>query len=643
MAEALVKFFLQRLSSLKLQENEASPGLQDKIQKLKNRLEEIISFPGDIGSTSKQEDGLVCNWLGNLIETLHDAENCINEYVAKARNQDGSDQVLSIVQFCGKLEKINAHLAEILRQRSQLIMPPTWEAKKEIGQSSSSGDGVDVVGEESLAPFALNYRNLPSYLRSCLIHCSLFPEKTSRGRLVRLLVAEGNLQEKPGEVMEDIAEENINELVGQGMLRVKIGFKDKLKVVDPYHKICLLKLQRGYSISQSLFCDSNFPQSSSIVVIHHHGETIMTSSSDHPIGSLYVFSCNEGIPDNHWAFHNFKILRVLEIEDVKIKSLPEEIGDLIHLRYLGLKHSALYEIPKSIGNLQNLQTLDIRWPRSLRGLPSGVLNLQHLRHLMLPVNEIKVPSGISILTNLQSLTGLFIRHGFIKELGSLTLLRKLELMDVSEEHASQLSASIMKMTGLLSLSLHTRGYGKDELLPTLEPFSPLTSIRKLCLEGRLMGLSNWVCSMENLTKLRLGFSFLSEEEISLLQFLPNLKHLTLWRACEAKVINKEFSRVGGFPKLEIFIIASPYLLEWTEIEKGALPSLAFLCFHSCSRLRNLPEGLQYVSTLKVLEILPLHPDLERRLKLDGGKENYKIKHIPQIQFFSSFLRTWVAM
>ncbi|XP_042491110.1 putative disease resistance protein At1g58400 [Macadamia integrifolia] len=641
----MVKFFLQRLSSLKLQE--ASPSLQDQIQKLKNRLEEIVSFSGDIGSTSKQEDGLVCNWLGDLIETLHDAENCINEYVTKARSQDGSDQALSIVQFCGELGKINARIAEILRQRSQLIMPPTWKATEEIGQSSS-GDSVDVVGEESLAPFALNYRNLPSYLRSCLLYCSLFPEKISRGRLVRLLVAEGVLQGRPGEIMEEIAEEKIKELVGQGMLQVKIGFKNKVKVVDPYHKICLLKIQQGDSISQSLFSDSKFPQSSCIVVIHHHGETITTSFNDHPIGSLYVFSYNEGIFDNHWscitsAFHNFKFLRVLEIEDLKIKSLPEEIGDLIQLRYLGLKHSALNEIPKSIGNLQNLQTLDIRWLKSLRGLPSGVLDLLHLRHLKLPVNEIKVPSGISILTNLQSLTGLFLRHGFIEELRSLTQLRKLELMDASVEHASELSASIIKMTRLVSLSLHTRGYGKDELLPTLEPFSPSPSIKNLCLNGRLMDLLDWACSMESLTKLRLGFSFLSEEELSVLQFLPNLKNLTLWRACEVKVIKKDFSKVGGFPKLQVLLIASRNLLEWTEIEEGALPSLEFLRFHDCPRLMILPEGLQYVSTLKVLEMLPLHPDLERRLKRDGGKQNYKIKHIPQVQFFSSSLRTWVVM
>ncbi|XP_042487542.1 disease resistance protein RPP8-like [Macadamia integrifolia] len=658
MAEALVKSFLQRSSSLIWLKNEGSPGLQYQIQKLKNRLEEIGSFPGEVGR-SKQEDGLFFNWRDDLIETVHDTDNCINQYVAKARSQDGSDQALSIVQFGYELEKINARLAGISHRSSQPNMPLTLEAKEENGQSSSTVD-VD-VGKESLAPFALNYRKLPPYLRSCLLYCSLFPEKISRGRLVRLMVAEGILQERPGEVMEDTAEENIKELVAQGMLRVEIvepWFKSELKVADPYLKICSHNRQQGKSIAGNLDLDSTFPQSSHIVWIPYRGETIMAILNDHPILSLFVIPVysqglipceywNEGIPDDHWAcvrnaLYTLNFLRVLDLENLKIKSLPEEIGDLIQLRYLGLRGSALDEIPESIGNLQNLQTLDIRWPRRLRVLPNGVLNLLQLRHLKLALNEIKVPSGIGILTNLLSITGLFMRPGIIKELSRLTQLRELQLRDVSQEHASELSAAIMKMRGLLSFSVYTNGQ-EDDLLPTLEQFSPPPFIRKLCLDGRLTDLPDWLCSMENLTMLRLGFSFLPEEAVSVFQFLPNLKYLTLWEACKVKQINKEFCRVGGFLKLEVLIIASVNLLEWTEIEEGALPSLAFLCFHNCPRLMNLPEGLQYVTTLKVLKIFPLHPDHERRLKRDGGRENYKIKHIQRLRCFSSSLRSWVAM
>ncbi|XP_042491096.1 probable disease resistance RPP8-like protein 4 [Macadamia integrifolia] len=198
----------------------------------------------------------------------------------------------------------------------------------------------------------------------------------------------------------------------------------------------------------------------------------------------------------------------------------------------------------------------------------------------------------------------------------------------------------MNMRGLLCLTI----FGEDDkMLPTLNPFSPPLFMTELCLCGRLVDLPDWIGSMVSLTKLKLGNSFLPEEAISVLQFLPNLNHLNLINACDTKQIGKEFRLVGGFPKLEALIITSKNLFEWTEIKKEALPSLAYLNFHNCSRLMSLPEGLQYVTTLKVLQMLPLHPDLEQKLKPGGGKENNKIKHIPQKHFFSPSALTWVTL
>ncbi|KAF2298623.1 hypothetical protein GH714_024375 [Hevea brasiliensis] len=56
---------------------------------------------------------------------------------------------------------------------------------------------------------------------------------------------------------------------------------------------------------------------------------------------------------------------------------------------------------------------------------------------------------------------------------------------------------------------------------------------------------------------------------AVLQFLPKLEHFTLWEAYQAKFIGKESCEAGGFPKLEILIIASWNLVEWTEIVNGA--------------------------------------------------------------------------
>lgn len=121
----------------------------------------------------------------------------------------------------------------------------------------------------------------------------------------------------------------------------------------------------------------------------------------------------------------------------------------------------------------------------------------------------------------------------------------------------------------------------------------------------------------------------------MLQLLPNLKHLTLWHAYDEAKMGKEFCRAGGFPKLKTVKIASEVLEKWTELEEGALPSLNYLQLHSCMRLRTLPEGLQFVTTLKRLLLLPLLADHEERLKPDGVPENYKIKNNRRITFITT--------
>ena len=142
-------------------------------------------------------------------------------------------------------------------------------------------------------------------------------------------------------------------------------------------------------------------------------------------------------------------------------------------------------------------------------------------------------------------------------------------------------------------------------------------------------MPNWLLSMRSITVLILCDSNLTENSISVLQYLPKLKHLALWEACNAKIICKEFCEAGGFPKLEVLKITSKVLVEWNEIVSGAFPSLRYLNFINCPNLKFLPEGLQNISTLQELGLRKVHEDLTRRLQ---GEENYKIKHISNVWF-----------
>ncbi|EEF37323.1 hypothetical protein RCOM_0745070 [Ricinus communis] len=142
-------------------------------------------------------------------------------------------------------------------------------------------------------------------------------------------------------------------------------------------------------------------------------------------------------------------------------------------------------------------------------------------------------------------------------------------------------------------------------------------------------MPSWLASMNNLTRLHLAYSDLSENQISVLQYLPKLKDLTLWSTFNAKMIGKQFCKAGGFPELEILKIVSDFLAEWTEVVNGAFPSLTFLMFSDCPNFKFLPEGLQNISKLQKLAFWEVHEDLSRQLQ---GEENYKIKHISKVTF-----------
>lgn len=55
-------------------------------------------------------------------------------------------------------------------------------------------------------------------------------------------------------------------------------------------------------------------------------------------------------------------LRVMDLEEGSshVTELPDEIEEMVHLQYLGVRWRLLKKVPSSIGNLGKLQTLDVR-------------------------------------------------------------------------------------------------------------------------------------------------------------------------------------------------------------------------------------------------------------------------------------------
>ena len=66
----------------------------------------------------------------------------------------------------------------------------------------------------------------------------------------------------------------------------------------------------------------------------------------------------------------------------KLTKLPDEVGNLQNLTYLGLNRNLIEELPTSIGNLENLEVLEL-WDNELYSIPDEISNLKKLKTLEL--------------------------------------------------------------------------------------------------------------------------------------------------------------------------------------------------------------------------------------------------------------------
>ena len=69
---------------------------------------------------------------------------------------------------------------------------------------------------------SFNYHDLPYNLKACFLYFRMFPEDYAIdcGRLTRLWIAEGFVKEKKGLTSEDVAQDNLNQLILKSLVQV---------------------------------------------------------------------------------------------------------------------------------------------------------------------------------------------------------------------------------------------------------------------------------------------------------------------------------------------------------------------------------------------------------------------------------------
>ena len=94
--------------------------------------------------------------------------------------------------------------------------------------------------------------------------------------------------------------------------------------------------------------------------------------------AIYVFTSSVDIDLFGPILASSTLLSTLDLQDTKIKMLPNEVFSLFNLRFLGLRNTQMEILSEAIRRLQNLEVLDASGT-CLLSLPKDVGKLKKLR------------------------------------------------------------------------------------------------------------------------------------------------------------------------------------------------------------------------------------------------------------------------
>jgi hypothetical protein len=350
----------------------------------------------------------------------------------------------------------------------------------EVVQSTSHADLVSTRITTIERVFWASFEDLPNDLKSCFLDFSAFPKTTSSYAtdIVLRWIAEGFIKPHKGKTMEEVGHKYLKELVLRFLVRIDETCVD----ADGINKVSVHT--RLHEFLQSEARESGFmelhdmhhvfvPPSARRLAFTSFGGRYTPFANKFP--KLRSFTCclvqeekqhqqsSQDTNTKHGHDLKFlcgsKFLRLISIQDLRIDKLPNRVGDMVHLRYLGVPNSKdLKELPSSIKRLFNLQTLDISGTQ-IETIDPGFWKIRTLRHVF--AEKLTLPETIpEELAELQTLTGVkpAAQGAEWKEqncpLHKMPNLRTLCLHGIQhEKHGSALKSALVKMHLLRHLNL----------------------------------------------------------------------------------------------------------------------------------------------------------------------------------------------
>ncbi|KAL0417221.1 UNVERIFIED_CONTAM: putative late blight resistance proteinR1A-10, partial [Sesamum latifolium] len=428
---------------------------------------------------------------------------------------------------------------------------------------------------------ALSYDKLPYHLRPCFLYLGMFPEdfEIPVRELIRMWIAEGFIQEKYGDNLEETAENYLEDLINRNLVRVDKTRPDgrvkTCRIHDILRDFCIKEAgnQRENFLQEMKRFGAGFEpsivevQKFRRVCIHSNFLSFITSNPYGPrTRSLCCFSTEEItlLPENVSSIPKaFKLLRVLAVMPVVFTRFPLDLTQLIHLKYIALS-STFKVLPEVLTKLWNLQTLIIHTTSRALKVKADIWRMIQLRYL-------KTNASITLV---------------IETTGKAEAAKLKTLYNLSPESCTEdlcARARNLKELGIrgrLALLLDSKGSESSpfDLLGRMEHLENL----KLLNDVSLSPPSEWQLNVpppykfpRKLRFLTLSFTYFEWKNMSVLGLLENLEVLKL----------KDNAFVGShhFPRLRRLELRNCEELEEVPFGLAEIPSLQIMDLHRASK------------------------------------------------------------
>ncbi|XP_066353544.1 putative disease resistance protein RGA3 [Miscanthus floridulus] len=320
---------------------------------------------------------------------------------------------------------------------------------------------------------------------------------------------------------------------------------------------------------------------------------------------------------------NLELLRVLDLSDTEIQSVPKTLGNLVYLRHLNLSRTRIRALHESIGRLRRLRFLGLRECEHLTSLPKSIQKLLKLEYLDFR------DTGITKSTRLHNLRHLTLLHGFV--VGSMSsyglLLEDLQNMSdlsdlqidirkIVDRNIERDGIGMLKEKGNLrnleirccTVNSENLSAGDPDRLKTmftqLHPPQCLVSLKIDGYHGTVY--PEWLCFSElpNLQHLSLE-NCKSCGGLPPIWHLQKLKFLRIANLSKLQTIDMQpTAEMPSFPNVEELEIEDMEVLEyWSDFQAGDLPHLRKLALRRCPKLKRLPGGLEHCKIISTMELI----------------------------------------